>query len=285
MKASYYPGCSLHGTARDYDESVRAVAGLFDIELDELEDWNCCGASSAHMTDFDLGTALSARNIQIAERKGNADLIIPCSACFNRLKTAEEEILHGGSKVAAEFPIQGSVKALTYLDYILENVSASAIAEKVIRPLEGLKVACYYGCLSLRPPKITGNPDHEDPKTMETMMELLGCDVVNWSFKTDCCGGALALGRTDAIIHLAGRILDMADEAGAECLVAVCPMCQANLDTRQKEISAERGRDVHLPVYYFTELMGLAMGHPDVTSWLKRHIVDPIGLLSSKRLV
>ena len=157
--------------------------------------------------------------------------------------------------------------------------------EKVVVPLSGLKVACYYGCLSVRPPGITGVNRYEDPDHMDRLMSTLGAEPLPWSYKADCCGASLVMARTDIVRRLSHRLLEMAKEAEADCLVTGCTMCQSNLDTRQEEISKEFGQSYDLPIFYFTELIGLAMGHRDVKKWLGRHLTDPMRLLSSKGLI
>jgi len=280
MKVSYYPGCSLLGTAKEYDQSTRAVCSTLGIELEELEDWNCCGATSAHSTDDFLSLALPARNLSLADEKG-MDLIVPCAACFQRLKVAEKKLLE---KPLPDFPYKGKAKVRHLLELLSEEEVLKQIKEKIRKPLSGLRVACYYGCLVVRPPKITDAADYEDPQSMDKLMKLAGAQSVSWSYKTDCCGGSPVLTRPDVVRRLIRRLLDMALEAGAECLVTCCPMCQGNLDTRQRELSEETGKDYHVPVFYFTELLGLALDLPQADDWLKHHLVNPKSLLEAKGL-
>ena len=159
------------------------------------------------------------------------------------------------------------------------------VKEAVKKPLSGLKVACYYGCLVVRPPKVTGVVNYEDPQGMDELMKAAGAESANWSYKTDCCGGSLVLGRPDVVRRLIGKLLDMTLEAGADCLVTCCPMCQSNLDTGERGLSKETGRDYSVPIFYFTELLGLALDLPGVEGWLKRHLVSPRELLSAKGLL
>ncbi|MBI4495471.1 MAG: CoB--CoM heterodisulfide reductase iron-sulfur subunit B family protein [Deltaproteobacteria bacterium] len=273
MKLSYYPGCALHGTALEYDESTRAVAGLLDLELCELPDWNCCGASSAHAVDGELARRLMARNLKIVGEQG-MDLVIPCAACYGRFKAAEKEA-----------PSPPGQRVLNLVELLASPECREKIQARPRRSLSGLKVVCYYGCLLVRPPALTGAESYENPEEMDRLMELLGAEVIPWSFKTDCCGGSLVLTRTDIVLRLTGRLLDQALRAGAEAVVVACPMCQANLDTRQEEISRQAGKEYRLPVLYFTELLGLALGHPRARRWVKRHFVDPRGLLQAKGLI
>jgi len=283
MKASYYPGCSLHGTALEYEESTQAVCKLLGIELQELADWNCCGASSAHSTDEALAIALPARNLAMAEKIG-LDLVVPCAACFQRFKVAEKHIREE-KKPAVSTPYQGKVPIKHLLDFICEEEILKIIKEKMKKSLAGLKTVCYYGCLTVRPPRVTDAIDFEDPKTMDDLMALLGAKSYPWSYKTDCCGGSLMLSRTDIVIRLTGKLLQMAEEAGANCVVTACPLCQANLDTRQAEISKTLGKEFHLPIFCFTELLGLALGSEEVGAWSKRHIVDPSDVLVAHNLL
>jgi heterodisulfide reductase subunit B len=159
------------------------------------------------------------------------------------------------------------------------------IKKKITKPLSGLKVVCYYGCLTVRPPKVTGIKEYENPQHMDHLMELLGAEPIPWSYKADCCGASLVMTRTDIVRRLSGKLLSMAKEAEADCLVTGCPMCHANLDTRQEELDKEVGENFNIPVLYFTELIGLALGHKDAKKWLGHHITDPVKVLSAKGLV
>ncbi len=285
-EVSYYPGCSLHGTAREYDESIRGVCSILNLQLQELEDWTCCGASSAHCTDEGLAFQLAARNLAIAEKKG-LELLVPCVACYSRFKTAEKEVKEHpeGHSKGISFLYQGNVPIRYVLDFFCEESVLEEVKRKKVKPLSGLKVVCYYGCLTVRPPKVTGIRDYENPQHMDRLMELLGAEPIPWSYKTDCCGASLVMTRTDIVKSLGQRLLSMAKEAEADCLVTGCPMCQSNLDTRQDELEKEGGQKFDLPILYFTELMGLALGHREVKKWLGRHLTDPTRVLSSKGLI
>ena len=279
---SYYPGCSLHGTASEYDDSIRGVTKILDIQLHELEDWTCCGASSAHCTDEELAIDLAARNLAIAERS-ERDLLVPCVACYSRFKTAEKELKEHSRKV--RFSYQGNVPIRYALDFFCEEPILEKVKKKRAKPLSGLKVVCYYGCLTVRPPKMTAIVEYENPLHMDHLMKLLGAEPIPWSYKTDCCGASLTMTRTDIVRKLSQRLLSMAKDAEADCVVTGCTMCQANLDTRQEEIEKETGEKYNLPIFYFTELMGLALGHRNAKKWLSRHITDPIKVLLAKGLM
>jgi heterodisulfide reductase subunit B len=278
---TYYPGCSLHGTAREYDESFRGVSELLGVNLHELEDWTCCGSTSAHCTDEALAVALPIRNLRIAA-KYDREMVIPCVACFSRFQAAVEEAKEHPEYLPS--PYEGNVSLRYALDFFCDKSIIEDLKLKKISPLSGLKVACYYGCLAVRPPKLTGVKLYENPDHMDRLMELLGAETVDWSYKTDCCGASLVMTRTDIVTSLSQKIMAMAAEAGADCIVTGCTMCHANLDARQAGLTWA-GEKKEIPVFYFTELMGLSMGHKDVKKWLSRHVTDPLKLLSNKGLL
>lgn len=284
MKVSYYPGCSLEGTGREYGESVDAVCEALGIELKELPDWICCGASSAHATDNMLAIALAADNLEIADKAG-LDLVVPCAACYQRLKVAEKELRAGKPVEGISRRYEGNFSVKHMGNFFWEDVGEKLLSKLVKRPLTGLSPVCYYGCLTARPPRVTDTKNPDDPQEVDNIMKSLGAEVKNWSYKTDCCGGNLVLTRPDIAKKLIQKLFDMAGEAGADCMVVGCPLCHSNLDTRQKEISSEAGREYRVPVFYFTELMGLAFGLHQVEKWLSRHMTDPRPLLKQKGLI
>ncbi len=283
MKVSYYPGCSLHSTGVEYGESTKEVLQILDIEFEELPDWNCCGASSAHCTDEALAIELPVRNLAMAEEAG-LDLVIPCPACFQRFKVAEKHIREGKNPII-DTPYQGKVPVKHLLDFLCEEENLKKIKEKIEKPLNGLKAVCYYGCLITRPPKVTDAKHHENPQTMDELLSLLGMETYLWSYKTECCGGNLMLSRPDIVAELSGKLIQMAEESGVNCMVTACPLCQANLDTKQVEISRNLGKDVRFPIFYFTELLGLALGSGKVAQWTGKHIVNARDLLKSQGLL
>jgi heterodisulfide reductase subunit B2 len=284
MKVSYYPGCSLEGTAKEYNESMESVAKTLDIELEELPDWTCCGSSSAHVSDDGLAIALAARNLVIADKMAH-DLVVPCSACYQRLKAADKALRSGQTPEGVDHHYAGNFKIKHSADLIWESCGEKTLAGKTRKPLKGLQPVCYYGCLTTRPPKITDAAVPEDPQEMDAILKTLGADVKKWSYKTDCCGGNLMLTHPELAKKLVKKLFEAALEAGADCLVVGCPMCHSNLDTRQKEILREDGSKYNIPIYYFTELMGLAFGDPEVEKWLNKHLTDARGLLKQKGLL
>ena len=284
ISVSYYPGCSLDGTAKEYSESTEAICKTLGIELKELDDWNCCGSSSAHVTNDMLAVALPARNLEIAD-KVDLDLLVPCAACYQRLKFAEKELLAGKDIEGIARQYEGNFSIKHVVDFVWEDVGEKTIDSKIKKPLKGLKTVCYYGCLTARPPKITDAKNPEDPQAMDRVMKSLGAEVKSWSYKTDCCGGNLVLTRPDIARKLIQKLLDMAEEAGADCIVTGCPMCFSNLDSRQKEISKKTGKEHRTPIFYYSELMGLAFDEPSAQRWFGRHLINPRPLLKQKGLI
>lgn len=284
MEVSFYPGCSFDGVAREYRESVEAVCRTLGVDFRELPDWTCCGASSAHVTDDELAVALAARNLEIADRIGK-DLVVPCAACFQRLKVAEKELAQGKPVEGFSGKFEGAFRVRTIVDFFWEDVGEDAWKSRIRKPLGALNPVCYYGCLTARPPKVTDSRNPEDPQSMDRLIKSLGANVRNWSYKTDCCGGNLTLTRPDIACKLTQKLLDMAEEAGADCIVVSCPMCYQNVDSQQAEIAKTAGKQYAVPVYFFSELMGLAFGDPSVEKWLGRHLTDPVPLLRQRGLL
>jgi heterodisulfide reductase subunit B2 len=284
VKVSYFPGCSLDGTALEYNQSLKSAAGFLGLELQELPDWTCCGSSSAHVTSDKLAISLAGRNLLIAD-KIKQDLMVPCAACFNRLKTADKALKAGQFVPGLDQKYYGRFNIKHSADLIWEDIGEKILAAKVKKPLVGLHPVCYYGCLTVRPPKITDAIDPENPLSMDEIMRTLGADVKNWSYKTDCCGGNLMLTHPDLALKMVTKLFDMALEAGADCIVAGCSLCQSNLDTRQNEILNASGQPYNIPIYYFSELMGLAYSDPHIEKYLNKHITDAKSLLKQKGLL
>jgi len=280
---SYYPGCSQLSSAEEYGTSAEEVAEKLGFRLDTLEDWNCCGASSAHMTNHLLAVSLPGRDLAKAKEKGD-DLVVVCAACYHNLKKAQMEILEDEKLAQRVEAIVGSDpryegRIVHLLDVIAEEVGLEDLKEKVRRPLEGLRPVSYYGCLMVRPRGMIANDDPDNPRLMDDLMTALGAEVKNWSYKTDCCGGSLSLTRTDIVVALVNRLFDAAEEADANCVVVACPMCLANLEMRQKEGKITFGLEHDLPVFFFTELLGLALDVPGAEEWFAKHLIDPRPLL------
>ena len=271
---AYYPGCALHASAREYDTSTRAVAEAMGIRLREIDGWRCCGATAAHQTSAKLAVDLPMANLSLAARGGYATVTAPCVACFSRLRAAQVE---------AEDRAPRGLRVQHLLHTLLDG-GAKAIRGRVTRPLRGLRVACYYGCLLTRPPGVTGAPNPENPMEMDRLVEALGGEPVAWSYKTECCGAGHAVVRPEVVVGLTGRILRNAQAAGAEALAVACPLCHHNLDARQDE--AARAADTSLmPVFFFTQLMAVAFGLGGPAAGLDRLMVDPRPLLRLRGLL
>jgi len=285
MKFAYYPGCTAKSTSVEYDESVRETSQYLGVDLEEIPDWTCCGASSAHIIDPGLALALPSRNIVLAERM-SLDITTPCAACFLRLKVAEHELKNAPHlKVKVEKDIGMEIKLSHKTKHILEvlyhDVGIEFIEKKVQKSLKGLKAVTYYGCYLVRPPDITKFDDPENPTIMDKIMEAIGVEVMDWSCKVDCCGGGLSLTAPEVVKKLADKIVMSASEAGADAIITACPMCQANLDMRQPE-----NEDSHpVPIFYFSELTALALGSLRIKEWMSKHMVDSAGLLRRLELL
>jgi len=290
VKYAYFPGCSLHSTAKEYDISARAVAGALGIELLEIPDWVCCGATPAHLTLHLLSLALPVKNLLAAKKLGNYEVATCCAACFSRLKIAnkfmEDDLEHRGNVeeiVGAKY--SGEVKVRHFLDILVNVFGLKNINQRVTKKLSGLKVACYYGCLLTRPPEVTQLDDLEDPHLMDDLMKIIGAEPVQWPYKTECCGASFSLTKTDIVLKLSGDILQMAQDEGAQAIVVACPLCQSNLDLRQGMINKQYKKKFNIPVFYFTQLLGLALGIEGTKLGLEKHLVNPLPLLREKGII
>lgn len=290
MKIAYYPGCSLHSTGVEYDISTRQVCLSLGIELVEVEDWICCGASPSHQCDELMSVALPAKNLALAVQTDNLkEVCAPCASCYSRLKFAQEKMKDKNLKrdveqiIASAYP--EDVKVLHILDVIVEKVGTDAIKEKVVKDLGGIKVACYYGCLMTRPPKVTGKRQFENPTDMELLMEALGVEPVDWNMKTFCCGASFALTQTEVVLELTRKILADAESVGADVISVGCPLCHANLDGRQIQINKKFNTNFQIPIFYFTELLGLALGIEAKELGVFKHLTKVKDFLKERALV
>lgn len=279
MKLAYYPGCSAESTARDMHVSSLAVAKKLGIELIEPEGWSCCGATPGHQTDRTLAAALAAANLTKVADMG-LDMVVNCAACFSRMKMTNHEIAHNeklrhdvADAVGRDY--DGSVRVRHFIEVLLEDMGIEKIKAAMVNPLKNLRVANYYGCLLVRPAEIMQFDDDENPTSMDTLVEALGGEPLDWPHKTECCGGSLSMTRTDLVVKLSDSIVGMAKEAGAECMVVACPMCQINLDLRQLDIQKQLGHDHDMPILYITQLLGLCMGIPATELGLEKLMISP----------
>jgi len=260
MKYGYFPGCSLKGTGRAYEESLLPVMRHLGVELSELDDWNCCGATAYMAVDEAKACALAARNLARAEQEGYQQILAPCSACYLVLNKTQHYLAEQppvkqmvdkalgsvGLKTSGQVPVRHP------LDILLNDVGCEAVKQKVTRPLKGLKVAPYYGCQIVRPYSTFDN--QHNPTSMDRLLEALGATVVDWPLKTKCCGGSLTGTLPEAGLRLAYVLIKEARVRGADLIATICPLCQFNLDSVQEELGES------LPVVYFTQILGLAMG-------------------------
>ena len=281
MKFSYYPGCTLHSTAVEYDQSARAVCKTLGIELVDIPGWACCGATSAHSVNELLAYALPAHTITSATEDAVA---APCAACYNRLRYTDVNLrqnprLRGEVEKAMGRPYRAGVAIRHLLDIIANDVPEEEVKAKLQGALGGVKVVCYYGCLLTRPKDVAAFDDMEEPRSMDRLMELCGADVLDWPHRVICCGAAFSLSRTDIVHHMTGKIIASALKAGADAVVVACPMCQSNLDLRQPAILKRLGIRERIPAVYFTQLMGLCMGYSSDDLGFKKIMVDTSALI------
>ena len=285
MKYAYYPGCSAKTSSAEYEESVREMSGYLGIELEEIPGWTCCGASSCHYVNRELAVALPARNLALAAEM-SMDMLAHCPACSLRHKNARYELGKDPTlKTRIEEDIGMSLERPRNMKHILEvlfqDVGTDAIKEKVQKPLAGLKVVMYYGCYLVRPPDITALDDPENPTVMEKIMGTLGAEVIDWTYKVDCCGGSLSIASPEIVTKLSTKIVNGATEAGADAIVTACGMCQLNLELRQPKGDGSQP----VPVFYFSELMALAFGSDRVRKYLDKHVIDAAPLLEGLELL
>jgi heterodisulfide reductase subunit B2 len=276
MTLGFYPGCSLKGSSREYAESVLAVAKAFDITIEEIRDWNCCGSTAAHNMNRELSFALPARILSLAEKQELTEIVVPCAACYSRLTVTEHEL-------AADQALKDRIIEINGMDYkgtvtvlniiqMLDKYIIPKLEGKVVKPFDK-KVACYYGCLLVRPHEILKFDREEDPQSIDEVMLKAGATPIDWAFKTECCGAGLSISRTSSVGRLSGLIVGDAKDRGAEAIIVACPMCHSNLDMRRKEINEYLGEKVDIPVLYVTQVLGLAVGIDRKELGLNRHFV------------
>lgn len=279
MEYLYYPGCSLESSGRAYDESLRAVFRALDVELKELEDWNCCGATMYMSVDEATSLAISARNLALAEQNGYRGLIAPCSACYtvllktNRFLRDSPELKSKVDHILAKAGLRYNLTVAVRhpLDVLVNDIGAEAIARAAKRGLAGLCFAPYYGCQIVRPER--GFDDREFPMTMDRLFERLGATSAYFPLKTRCCGGMLMTTFSDVALHLVNDLLECATENGAHCVITTCPLCQVNLEAYQKRLGKKFGKSYDIPVLFFTQLLGLALGCTETDLGLERNLI------------
>ncbi|MGZ3495515.1 MAG: CoB--CoM heterodisulfide reductase iron-sulfur subunit B family protein [Thermodesulfobacteriota bacterium] len=283
MRVGYYPGCSLESSAKEFDLSLRAIFEAMEISLQEIPDWNCCGASPAHSLNEELGMALPYRNLVKAEEAGLRKILSPCPACYSHMRHTHEKVALDRSladrlqKIVGK-GYRGSSEAKHLLDFIKEDVGLGQLKSSMKRSLKGLRVASYYGCLTRLPG--VNLDDVENPVILDEIVGVLGGKSLDWSHKTECCGASLSLTQTEIALRLVRSILEAAEEKGAECIAVVCPLCQSNLDARQGVVYKNK-----MPIFYITQLIGLAQGFGYAKLGLDGLIVSPRDLLRKRGII
>ena len=263
MTTGFYPGCSLKGTSSEYAQSTLALAKFFGVDLQEIADWNCCGATAAHNLSRELAAALPARILALAEAQGLTEIVVPCAACYNRLSVTQHELdkepaLRKNIAATLQLPLNGKIQILNVMQFI-EKYIVDKIEAKVVNPFSR-KVVCYYGCLLIRPHNVLQFDRLEDPQSMDSLMRKIGATSLDWGFKTECCGAGFSVSRTDIVAKLSGKIVQDAEARGAEAIIVACPMCQSNLDMRRPHIDRYLQAKTKIPALYITQAIGLAVG-------------------------
>jgi heterodisulfide reductase subunit B len=291
MEIAYYPGCSLHSSSALYDVQCREVLGRLGVDLKEIDDWNCCGATSAAKTNDYLSIALPARNLGIADACGLEEMMIPCASCYSRTLIAQKTLETDKDlrdKINADLSkkVEGKIKIVSILDLLVNKAKKGEIAAKATTKLAGLKAACYYGCLQTRYPINVDLPDDvENPQGMEIVCKALGMEAIDWGYKTDCCGASAVYNDAEVSLKFVANIMKDALARGANCIVTTCPMCQMNMDAFQEKASALYNLGERLPVYFITELIGVSMGIGAAALQIDRHFVEATGLLKGLKLI
>ncbi len=276
MNIGYYPGCALHGSSNDYEQSLIACLGALDVQLDEMKDWICCGATAAHSLNHKLSMALPARNLAIAERDGIKQLFAPCPLCSMQLlkvkKAVADERVRRELSEMVEAEVRGGSEVLNLIQ-VFEKIGLDRLKSAVKSPLASITAACYYGCLLTRPPEVVHFDDFEQPLSMEAILKVLGAKTVDWNYKTECCGAGMTMANEETVLELAHKILCNAAQHGANCVVVACPMCHVNLDMKQATVERRFGKKLGMVVYYLSDLVGLALGLTAEQLGVNRHFV------------
>lgn len=285
MKYLYYPGCSLKSSGKLYEDSLLAVFKTLGVELEELEDWNCCGATNYMSINDKFAISISARNLAIAEKQGGGNLVAPCAACYMGLLKTQNYLdsdIELRDKVLEQLSKEGltpekNIRVRHPLDVLVNDIGMEAIKKAVKVPLNNVKVACYYGCQLIRPFATFDNP--HDPQTMDKIARAIGAEPVEWPIKTRCCSGSMTSTLTDIGLSMNFELLKEAKRRGSNVILTACPLCQFNLECFQGKISRKFHEDVKMPVMYFTQLLGLALGIPEKELGLHKMLCPELTLV------
>lgn len=287
MTYGYYPGCSLEGISVEYDISIRRLFAALEVDFKEIPGWICCGTLAAPSLSRILGLATPLWNLVKAHNEGFDHLITPCSACLYHFKYAIKQVadhpeLRPELEEVIETPINSIPRVIHPLELLTSNRYEKQIRDRIQRNLSDLKVVCYYGCHISRPAEIMQFDDPENPQSMDRLMQWVGVQTLDWSSKLMCCGAHFSMIKPKVVVDLCTNIFDLALQAGAEAIVVACPMCHANLDTRQDQIESRLNTQLNVPILYFSQIIGFALGLEPAHLGLKKHIVDPLPLMMEK---
>jgi len=289
MKYAYYPGCSLESTSPDFNLSTEALIEFLSLDIPEVQDWVCCGASSLHPENKLASLALPALTIEAAEKQ-QRDIMVQCPACYAHLRESQEALVHE-SKVKEDLKetigreIAGKLKIKHFSEILTQEIGLETLQSKVTKPLKDLKIANYYGCVIVRPQELMQYDDPEDPQVMDKLVNITGAESISWPFKTKCCGAGSSISKTEVTLDMTYQILSMAKKNGADAISVLCPLCHINLDFRQPQIERRYKEKFNLPVFYYTQLLGLAFGLDPKKLALDRLFVSPFPLLKSKGIL
>lgn len=285
MKFAYYPGCSQQASAIDYGMSTLALCSALGMRLREIPGWSCCGSSPAHSISDELAAALGARNLDIAAKEGLGMVVTPCPSCLSNLRAARARMRDGQFRArvnelldepaAAELP-----ETISVMQAIARSFDLGFIRGLVKKSLSGLRLACYYGCLMSRPPELMDFGDPENPTLMESLLAACGAEMVDFPLKTACCGASFGVPEQDLVSINTGRILELARNMGVDAVAVACPLCQMNLDLRQRQADRATGEFFQMPAPYYSQLMGVAFGIAPKHLGLDRLCVSPAPLLA-----
>lgn len=285
MRLAYFPGCTLNEKAKGFDLSARLAAEALGIEIEELPEWQCCGGLIPQVSDTVMGLVAPVRILTDAQKLGGDKLLTLCSFCYNTLKRANKIFREDAEKRQKlidfiEQPYDGGVEVVHLLEVLRDDVKFEEVKKRVQRELSGWKVAPYYGCLLLRPYKEIGLDDPEEPTVMEKLLESLGCTVLDFPRKTECCGSFLIVSNPSLAAQCSLPIIRSAVKMKADALVTSCPLCQYNLDKQQSQMLSGDSGFKPVPILYFTQLLALALGVEPNLLGFERHLVDPMPLLA-----
>ena len=292
MRIPYYPGCTLKNTAKNFEISSIETAKVLGIEFEELPRWNCCGSVYGMARDNIMHQVGPVRNLLRVREMGGQEVVTLCSMCYNTLKRANNFVKKNRDKLEVVNAIMylenttydGSIEVLHYLEILRDRIGFDEIEKHVKKPLKGLRVGAYYGCLLVRPLDAALD-DPEEPGVMEKLFEVLGAEVVDFPLKTECCGSYQTVSEKDIVTERTRKIIDTAHDVGIDVIALSCPLCHFNLDRRQKNVLEKYIDFKTMPVLYFSQLMALAFDLPLNVNLFEKHYVDPLPVLKARGII